>query len=78
MNTSEDEYVHFGRLVKWCVHLIRHASTTYRITVLITSTESRKNAAGLYMGDIIRNKTIFKTKIAKIAQKLPKFNCLKK
>ena len=30
------------------------------------------------MNDNIRKETIFKTKIAKIAQKLPKFNFLKK
>ena len=31
-----------------------------------------------YMSDNIRNKTIFETKIAKIAKKLPKSNILKK
>ena len=71
MNTSEEEYVHFGRIVQLCTHLIRHACTTYRTTVLFTnfsSTELTNKSTEFYMGYIIRNKAIFKIKIAKIPQ----------
>ena len=66
MNTSEEECVYFGRTIKRCVHLIRHACTTYMTTVLFTnvsSTESTKNSTEFYMGDKIRNKAIFKPKL---------------
>ena len=39
--------------------------------------KSTKKWMEFYMGDSIRNKAIFKTKIAKIPQKLPKFDILK-
>ena len=72
LNTSE-EYVNFGRVVTQRCYI-----TTVELLFAKAGLKLAIKWMEFRMSDNIRNKTIFETKIAKIAKKLPKSNILKK
>ena len=75
-NYAYEEHKHSHSLsqpIHWCTPF-----TDGLVMFLKAGLKSTKKWLDFYMGDNIRIEAIFKTKIAKIPQKLPKFDILKK